>query len=332
MVDWQAELAPPFNLAATPFCNSNDATAVPTQIVAPALIAAVVQSAKPSFAQALRGTPSTTDPLPLPSIRGETLSISITPTAYSWGLDFCKINLRGRLVLNKGDKPHATKDITAKLQKLWKVKGPWHMLSLGRGFYEFFFASQEYMRTVWAAGTVNFKPELLRFFEWTKDFNLHTQRQTHAQVWIRLWELPQEYWMERTLYEIAGAIGTLLLIDNVTRNRLYGHYARILVDLDLSKKIFYEVMVEREGFAFPVSIEYEGLPDFCTHCHSIGYNINSCRRLHPLRAKTHEQPIDVGKKTIDNRKQLVQKQTWKSKDNPEGIGSSKAFASVDSEQ
>ena len=56
--------------------------------------------------------------------------------------------------------------------------------------------------------------------------------------------------MERTLYEIAGAVGTLLLIDNVTRNRLYGHYARILVDMDLSKDIFYEVMVEREGFAF----------------------------------------------------------------------------------
>jgi len=99
------------------------------------------------------------------------------------------------------------------------------MLSLGRSFYEFFFASQEDMHTVWAVDTINLKPGLLRFFEWTKDFNLHTQRQTHTQVWIRLWELPQEYWMERTLYEIAGAVGTPLLIDNVTWNRLYGHYA-----------------------------------------------------------------------------------------------------------
>jgi len=103
------------------------------------------------------------------------------------------------------------------------------MLSLGRGFYGFFFASQEDMRTVWAAGTVSLKPGVLRLFEWTKDFNLHTQRQIHTQVWIRLWELPQEYWMERTLYEIAGAVGTQLLIDNVTRNRLYGHYARLLI-------------------------------------------------------------------------------------------------------
>ena len=65
----------------------------------------------------------------------------------------------------------------------------------------------------------------VRLFEWSKDFNLHTQRQTHMQVWIQLWQLPQGYWMEMTLYEIAGAVGTPLLIDNVTRNRLYGNYA-----------------------------------------------------------------------------------------------------------
>jgi hypothetical protein len=139
-------------------------------------IALTAQSAKPSFAQALCGTPSISEPLPLPSIRGETLSVSISSTAYSRGVDFCKINLRGRLVLNKGDKPYATKDVTAKLQKIWKVKGPWHMLSLGRGFYAFFFVSQEDMLTVYAAGTVSLKPGLLRLFEWTKDFNLHTQR------------------------------------------------------------------------------------------------------------------------------------------------------------
>jgi len=330
MFDWQAELAPFPTPAAIPSSNNTATLLVSTHVLS-APIAAPVQTAKPSFAQALRGTLSIADPLPLPSIRGETLSVAISTTAYSRGVDYCKINLCGRLVLNKGDKPYATKDITAKLQRIWTVKGPWHMLSLGRGFYEFFFASQEDMRSVWPAGTVSLKSGLLRLFEWTKDFNLHTQRQTHTQVWIRLWELPQEYWTKRTLYEIAGAVGTPLLIDNVTRNRLYGHYARILVDLDLSKKVFYEVMVEREGFAFPVSIEYEGLPDFCTHCHSIDHNINSCRRLHPHRED--DQPLDVGKKIIDNCKKSVHsrkpKETWKPKDNPEGIWSSKAFASAD---
>jgi len=162
-----------------------------------------------------------------------------------------------------------------------------------------------------------------------KDFNIHTQWQTHTHVWIRLRELPQEYWMERTLYEIARAVKTPFLIDNVTNNRLVGHYARLLVDLDLSKEIFHEVVVEREGFAFPVAIEYEGLPEFCTHCKNIGHNVTSCRWLHPRKADKVEHPVDKGKKPVNSQRQ---KQGWKSWDNSEGIGSSKAFEIAASNQ
>jgi len=278
MFEWQAELGPP------PLQHGTIAASVPPVTLAVGPTALLTSaSPKPSFAQALCGKSALSDPLPMPYMRGDMLSVKITDDVYVRGLDACKTNLRGRLVLNKGDKPPTSKDLAVKLQKLWKVTGPWHLTSLGRGFYEFLFNSQDDMRTVWVAGTVNLKPGLLRLFEWKKDFNMQTQRQTHTQVWIRLWELPQEYWMERTLYEIVGAVGTPLLIDNVTRNRLYGHYARILVDLDLSKDIFYEIMVEREGFAFPLAIEYEGLPDFCKHCQSIGHDVPKCRWLHPRK-------------------------------------------------
>jgi len=64
------------------------------------------------------------------------------------------------------------------------------MMSIGRGFYEFFFASEMDMRVVWPAGTLNLKSGVLRLFEWSKDFNMHTQRNSHAQVWICLLELP----------------------------------------------------------------------------------------------------------------------------------------------
>jgi len=73
----------------------------------------------------------------------------------------CKRNLRGRLVLNKGDKPYTAKDIHSKLQNQWKTTGAWSMTPLGRGFYEFFFSSEDDMRMVWAKGTVNLKPGVL---------------------------------------------------------------------------------------------------------------------------------------------------------------------------
>jgi len=47
------------------------------------------------------------------------------------------------------------------------------------GYYDFSFASYDDLRSIWAAGTINLKSSVLRLFEWTKDFNAHTQRQTY---------------------------------------------------------------------------------------------------------------------------------------------------------
>ena len=112
-------------------------------------------------------------------------------------------------------------------------------------------------------------------------------------------ELPQEYWRERTLKEIASAVGTPIDIDGPTRNPTFGHYARILVDIDLSKRIYEEILVEREGFAFKVEVQYERRPLFCHHCYSIGHNVLSCRWLHPQPSKDKN----------DRRKQIVVAET-----------------------
>lgn len=224
--------------------------------------------------------------------------------------------------MNKGDKPYTKKDIQTKLQKVWKTTANWSMTSLGRGYYEFFFVMENDKRNVWAAGTVNLKPGILRLFEWAKNFNMHNQRNSHAQVWIRLMELPLEYWMERTLREIANAVGTPLLIDNATTNRLFGHYARILIDMDFTRKIFYEIIVEREGFVFPVEVVYERMPDFCTHCQNIGHAVTACRWLYPRKEKDSNAD-----KVVQGKKQVPTKRIeWVPlKDNPSGIGSSAAF-------
>jgi hypothetical protein len=59
-------------------------------------------------------------------------------------------------------------------------------LSLGKGYYEFSFTSITHLHVVWAMGTINLKPGVIPLFEWTKDFNMHTQRNIHAHVWITL--------------------------------------------------------------------------------------------------------------------------------------------------
>ena len=115
------------------------------------------------------------------------------------------------------------------------------------------------------------------------------------------------------------------MIDNATTKRLFGHYARILVDMDFSRKLFHEIVVEREGFAFTVAVAYEWLPDFCSHCHNIGHDITVCRQLYPRQeTSAPKERIDKGKKQIP-----ITKTTWVPiKENPTGIGSSLAFAAT----
>lgn len=86
--------------------------------------------------------------------------------------------------------------------------------------------------------------------------------------------------MDRTLWEIASAVGTPLAIDNATSKMLYGHYARILVDMDFSKKLLYEILLERKGFSFSVEVVYEWMPKFYTHCQNLGHNVTSRRWLY----------------------------------------------------
>nr|KYP31553.1 hypothetical protein KK1_048053 [Cajanus cajan] len=68
----------------------------------------------------------------------------------------------------------------------------------------------------------------------------------------------------------------MILVDKATLNRTYGHFARVLIEVDLSKKIPTQLMVEREGYASYVSFEFDRLPLFCSTCHCIGHEAVAC--------------------------------------------------------
>ncbi|KAF1862740.1 hypothetical protein Lal_00040005 [Lupinus albus] len=154
------------------------------------------------------------------------------------------------------------------------------MISLGRGFYEFGFSSAEDMRRIFATGSWTLKPGLLRISFWSPDFNTTLQKSTHAQCWIKITGLPQEYWCPTIIFSIAGGIGSPISLDVATSNRSFGHFARILVDVNLMNLVPNQILVERYGFEFFVGIKVENAPAFCTGCHVIGHMISKCRRNH----------------------------------------------------
>lgn len=96
--------------------------------------------------------------------------------------------------------------------------------------------------------------------------------------------------------------------------------------MDFSRKIFHEIIVEREWYAFTLEVAYEWMPDFCSHCQNIGHDVIACRRLYPRKETTApKEQLAKGKKQVP-----IQKATWiPTKENPSRIGSYLAFGATD---
>ncbi|GAU16831.1 hypothetical protein TSUD_367780 [Trifolium subterraneum] len=240
---------------------------------------------------------------PKACVKGDRIAIAIPEDDYLDGIDACKHNLHGRVILPKGSSPMTIDSLKSKLSAMWKSIGRWGLTSLGKGFYELFFSSLEDMRSVRSVGAWNLSPGLLKLFAWTTDFNPGIQQQTTAQVWIRIFGLAQEYWRPKILFPIVSSIGIPICTDSYTNKpmleRTFGHYARVLVDVNLVQEPRHRILVERKGFAFFVDIEYENLPDFCDHCKFIGHRVEICKRKNDGIVK------EPAKKTVVEVKQYV---------------------------
>lgn len=119
------------------------------------------------------------------------MSIKTSQGEYKIGIGECKRTLHGRLTLQKGDPPLATRDLHKKLSNLLEEIKNWKIISLGKGFLEFKFISVEDMCRVRSLGLVNLNPNLLQFSSWSRNFDPKIKSK-HTHVWVRLIGLPQD--------------------------------------------------------------------------------------------------------------------------------------------
>ncbi|PON38969.1 Zinc knuckle CX2CX4HX4C, partial [Trema orientale] len=226
-----------------------------------------------------------------------------------------KPSIKGRIFLSKGDSPWKLPDLKFKLQSVWQLPPSWRLISLGKGFFHILLPSEEDKNKVWGMGSLNLKPRVLRLQPWFPNFNPSTQGSTNAQVWVRFHELPWVYWDRQILSDLARGVGVPIRFDEMTLKGEFGHFARILIDIDLSQPISDSLMVEVGNDCLFIPLEYERLPAFCSSCKIIGHTASSCRRGHkPTTAKESDSRVDRGRS--QTRKQVYRPIT-KSPLNPE---------------
>jgi hypothetical protein len=127
---------------------------------------------------------------------------------------------------------------------------------------------------------------------------------------MRIYGLGQEYWRPKILFAIASSVGTPICTDSNTGKpmleRTFGHFARVLVDIDLTTELKYKVLVERKGFAMFVELDYEKIPEYCTTCRMVGHNEGKCRMI--TRNDKEEHVVHLSKEGNKGKEKVIYKE------------------------
>jgi len=96
-------------------------------------------------------------------------------------------------------------------------------------------------------------------------------------VWVRLYNVPLEYWIIKGLSCVASAIGVPLHADHTTLLRKRLSYARVCVKIDASKTLVKEYDLRcPNGLFITISADYEWIPSKCNNCNVFGHTTAIC--------------------------------------------------------
>ncbi|KAL0289460.1 UNVERIFIED_CONTAM: hypothetical protein Sradi_7073700 [Sesamum radiatum] len=97
-------------------------------------------------------------------------------------------------------------------------------------------------------------------------------------VWATLPSLPLDCWHPNALGKIGSRLGTPIAMDSLTMKMERVSYARILVEVDASKKLVDHVeFILPNGVVRKQPIVYEFTPMFCSTCDRFGHLKESCQ-------------------------------------------------------
>ncbi|KAJ6352926.1 hypothetical protein OIU76_002028 [Salix suchowensis] len=121
------------------------------------------------------------------------------------------------------------------------------------------------------------RPLILR--EMPEFFNFNSAEMSTVPVWVKLPNLPLRCWSENCLSKIASVIGNPIQCDMLTSSMTRLSYVRVLVEIDLRKKLreFVNLCLPN-GEMIEQQIVYETLPKFCSHCKVLGHMVETCTK------------------------------------------------------
>jgi hypothetical protein len=164
------------------------------------------------------------------------------------------------------------KALETRLKQIWVRKGVISIIDLGKDNFLVYFTNEEDYTKALEDGPWLIYDHYLITREWTPNFHPSSATIDKAAVWVRIPDLPIEYYDAKVLNFIGNRIGNTVKVDNNTLFQERGKCARVCVEVELNKPLL--AMFELKDRVY--KIEYEGLHMLCRACGKFGHYMEGC--------------------------------------------------------
>ena len=145
-------------------------------------------------------------------------------------------------------------------------------VDLGKEFFLVRFSVKEDCEVVLRNGLWFIGENFLSIRPWEPNFKPAEANISLLAIWVRLNELPIEYYHVEALQIIGNAIVKVLRIDTHTANESRGWFAHLCIQVDVGKPLTTALLIG--GKEQPVC--YKGIQRLCFSCGRIGYRRENC--------------------------------------------------------
>lgn len=234
-------------------------------------------------------------------------------------ISFWKHTLVGAFIGSR----HNLTGVQSYVKQFWNSVTTPEVLYFKKGWYYFKFANETDCLSILHGGPWIFGNSTLLLKQWTPDFCSHLDSVKVIPVWTLLNDLDPCFWSHSALSKIASIIGKPLFADPYTTDKTRISFARVLIDIDVSKDLPSSIKIDTPFGTKMISIEYEWIPHFCTICDCIGHSTQKCRKnakkenrptvtkqvWRPIEKNMAPEPHAEIQLVMENQSRVIEKET-----------------------
>ncbi|CAN1185569.1 hypothetical protein LINPERHAP2_LOCUS37626 [Linum perenne] len=198
-----------------------------------------------------------------------------------------------------------------RLELLWAHTGHIQVSDMSNNFFLVRFSNEDDYASAAFGGPWKIYDYYIAISQWSPSFNEEEEIKS-ILTWVRLPKLPIQYFNSMAVHRIGNAIGRTVRLDLATLEGSRCRYARVCVEIDLTKPLLGKYMIEDRV----LKIEYESLENVCVECGIYGYKRESCvianvqkKVTEPITKPTEPEPTIADQDTGDWM--IVQRQNRK---------------------